>query len=103
MYKVLVFLNKTNDENIISHFNGFLVKYFSDLTGKDLQIGSVESNPLLDVKYSLFFEFECESKEKWEKLFSSESGQELKKDLFEFHKYITIIFINYEHLLNQTR
>jgi hypothetical protein len=100
MYKVLVFLKKTNDENVINHFQDFLVKYFSDLTGKALPIGSVESNPLLDVKYSLFVEFEIESKEKWEKLIGSGAGEELKKDLFEFHKYITIIFINYEHLLN---
>lgn len=100
MYKVLMFLKKTDDEEVINHFKNFLVKYFSNLAGKDLPIGSVESNPLLEVKYSLFAELEFESKEKWEKLFGSEAGEELAKDLIEFHKYITIIFIDYEHLLN---
>ena len=100
MYKVLVFLKKTNDEEVILHFRNFLVKYFSDLMGKDLPIGSVESNPLLEIKYSLFIELELESKENWEKLFASEAGENLEKDLIEFHKYINIIFINYEHLLN---
>jgi hypothetical protein len=100
MYKVLVFLKKTNDEEVIHHFKNFLVKYFSDLIGKNLRIGSVESNPLLDVKYSFFLELEVESKEYWAKLFSSEAGENLEKDLLEFHKYISIIFINYEHLLN---
>jgi hypothetical protein len=100
MYKVLVFLKKIDDEKIISHFKDYSVKYFSDLIGKDLPVGSVESNPLLDVKYSLFTELEVESKEYWEKLFSSEAGENLEKDLLEFHKYINIIFINYEHLLN---
>ena len=100
MYKVLVFLKKTNEEKVIDHFKDFLAKYFSDLTGKELSIGEVESNPLLEVKYSLFFEIEIESKEKWEKLIGFEAGENLKKDLIEFHKYITIIFINYEHLPN---
>ena len=68
--------------------------------GKDLPIGSVESNPLLEIKYSLFIELEVESKENWEKLFVSEAGENLEKDLIEFHKYINIIFINYEHLPN---
>ena len=100
MYKVLVFLKKTNDEEVIHHFRNFLVKYFSDLVGKDLPIGSVESNPLLEIKYSLFIELELESKENWEMLFVSEAGENLEKDLIEFHKYINIIFINYEHLPN---
>ena len=100
MYKVLVFLKKTNEEKVIDHFKDFLAKYFSDLTGKELSIGEVESNPLLEVKYSLFFEIEIESKEKWEKLIGTETGKNLYQDLIEFHKYITIIFINYEHLPN---
>ena len=100
MYKVLIFLKKTNDEEVIHHFKNFLVKYFSDLVGKDLPIGSVESNLLLEIKYSLFIELEVESKENWEKLFVSEAGDNLEKDLIEFHKYINIIFINYEHLPN---
>ena len=100
MYKILVFLKKTDDKNVINHFKNFLVKYFSNLIGKDLPIGSVESNPLLEVKYSLFAELEFESKEKWEKLIGSEVGEELEKDLLEFHNYIAIIFVNYEHILN---
>jgi len=100
MYKVLVFLKKTNEEKVINHFKDFFAKYFSDLTGKELSIGEVESNLLLEVKYSLFFELDIESKEKWEQLLGSEAGKNLEKDLVEFHKYITIIFINYEHLLN---
>ena len=100
MYKALIFLKKTNDEEVINHFKNFLVKYFSKLIGKYLAIGSVESNPLLEIKYSLFVELEFESKEKWEKLIGSEAGEELEKDLLEFHNYITIIFVNYEHLFN---
>jgi len=100
MYKVLVFLKKTNEEKIINHFNNFLANYFSDLTGKEVSIGKVEINPLLEIKYSHFFEMEIESKEKWEKLLGSEAGENLEQDLIEFHKYITIIFINYEHLPN---
>lgn len=98
MYKVLVFLKKTNEEVVIDHFQKFFAACFSNLIGKEISIGTVESNPLLEIKYSLFFEIDFESKEKWEKLLGSEAGEELEKDLIEFHKYITIIFINYEHL-----
>ena len=100
MYKVLIFLKKTDDENVINHFKDFLVKYFSDLTKLQIPIGIVEVNPLLDVKYSLFIELEIESKEYWQKLIGSEAGELLEKDLIDFHKYITMIFIDYEHLPN---
>lgn len=98
MYKVLIFLKKTDEENIISHFRDFLVKFFSDLTKKKIEIGIVESNPLLEVKYSHFIQLDFESKEKWQKLFGNETGEELKRDLLDFHKFITMIFIDYEHL-----
>ena len=100
MYKVLVFLNKIKEEEIIDHFSNYTVNYLSNLCGKELRIGKVESNPLLEFKYSHFVELEFNSKEEWEKILGSEKGEELEKDLLEFHKYITIIFINYEHISN---
>jgi len=100
MYKVLVFLKKSNEETVIDHFRKFFAACFSNLIGKEIDFGTVESNPLLEIKYSLFFEIDFESKEKWERLLGSEAGKELEKDLIEFHKYITIIFVDYEHLSN---
>lgn len=103
MYKILIFLKKTDEEKVLDHFKNFILKYFSEITGKDLAVGLVESNPLLDTKYSHFIEIEFESKEKWEALLGSEQGEGLEQDLIEFHKFISIIFINYEHIPDSTR
>lgn len=103
MYKILIFLKKTEEEKVIDHFKNFILKYFSELTGKNLDIGLVESNPLLETKFTHFIEINFESKEKWEKLLGSEKGESLEQDLIDFHNFISIIFVNYEHISDSSR
>lgn len=100
MYKILVFLHQTSNEDIVEHFNSFTVKYFSELVNQELKVGKVESNPLLEMKFSLFVQIDFESKTKWEELIGSAKGEKLEKDLIDFHKYLTIIFIDYEYISN---
>ncbi len=64
MYKLLLFLHKTdNNENIQNHFLEFTLKYLSDMAGKEIIAADVESNPLLEQKYSKFCELSVESVE----------------------------------------
>ncbi len=95
MYKLLIFLHRTDDEQIISHFEKFTVNYLSEITGKEIKIGTVESNLLLEQKYSKFCDVTVESKEQWQKLLSSSAGRDLNNDLMDFHKSVTVIFIDY--------
>ena len=95
MYKLLLFLNKTDDEKIISHFEDYTLKYLSDVAGKEIKSANVESNLLLEQKFSRFCEVSVSSKEEWDRKMNSRAGRELNKHLLDFHENITAIFVNY--------
>ena len=95
MYKLLLFLNKTNEENILNHFREFTIKQLTEAIDKEIKIGKVESSLLLEQKYSLFCEVTMDSKDEWNSKMTTKAGKEFNKDLMEFHKYITPIFIVY--------
>lgn len=96
MYKLLLFLNKTDDEQILNHFNEYTVKHLSGIAGEEIKIASVESNLLLDQKFSKFCEITTESKDMWDKLMNTKAGRELNKDLMDFHQSVTLIFVDYQ-------
>ncbi len=95
MYKLLLFLKKTDEKQIINHFKDYTIKYLSELTGEEVKIASIESNLLLDQKYLYFCEISAPSKDDWDKLLDSPEGKTLNKDLMDFHSHVTAIFVNY--------
>lgn len=97
MYKLLLFLNKTDDEQIIDHFQNVTLKLLEKVADKEIKTANIESNLLLDQKYSKFCEVSAASKEEWDVKMNSKAGKELNKDLINFHKFITTIFVNYEN------
>lgn len=96
MYKLLLFLNKTEDEDIRKHFNEITLKHLSEVTGEKIKTAIIESNLLLDQKYSKFCEVTVSSKDEWNEKMNSKAGKELNKDMMNFHQFITAIFVNYE-------
>jgi hypothetical protein len=98
MYKLLIFLKKTNDEKIFAHFEEFTLKYLSELAGKRIIPGKVESSLLLDTKYSHFSEFEVTKKEEMDILLNSKAGKGLNKDLMNFHEYVDVIFVDFNQI-----
>lgn len=99
MYKLLIFLNKTDDDKILIHFKEYTLKYLTEIYGREIEIGKVESSLLLEQKYSYFCELVFESKEEWDEKINSRAGKELNKDLTEFHRFISFIFVNYNNLV----
>ncbi len=95
MYKLLFFLNKTDDENVLQFFKDNTVKKLEDITGEDIGIAEVESNLLLEQKYTYYCEISASSKEEMDRMMHSKAGKELNKSLMEFHKDVTIIAVNY--------
>ncbi len=95
MYKLLLFLKKSNDDQTLEHFNNFTLKHLSDLAGKEIKVADVESSLLLDQKYNKFIEFATETKEEMDKLMSTNPGRALNKDLMDYHQDVDIIFVNY--------
>jgi len=96
MYKLLLFLNKTDEEKILNHFDDFTLKYLSDIAGQKIEAAEVESSLLLDQKFSKFCEVTVESKEVWDEKMNSKAGRELNKDLMDFHQFVTAIFVDYK-------
>ena len=95
MYKLLFFLHKTDDDGLQQHFKDITIKHLSNITGKTINIASVETTLLQDEKYSHFCEISAESQFEMDKLMNTKAGKELNKDLMEFHSDITVIPINY--------
>ncbi len=95
MYRLLLFLNKTNEESVLNHFKEFIIKYLSEAIGQKIKIGKVESSLLLEQKHTLFCEVSIKSKEEWNSKMTSKAGKEFNRDLMDFHKHIIPIFIEY--------
>jgi len=95
MYKQLFFLHKSENDKALPHFKDVILSHFSELSGKHIDLARVESNLLLDQKFSYFCEVEFESKDKMNELMNSKTGKQLTKNLMDFHQMITMISINY--------
>lgn len=95
MYKILFLVKKNKDSEILEHFNNYILKYLSEISGSEVVSASVESNLLLEQKYDAFCELTASSKEEMDAMMNSESGKKLNKDLSEFHKHIDIITVNF--------
>jgi len=96
MYKQLFFLHKSEEDKALSHFNEAIIPLLMDISGKEIKLAEVESNLLIDQKYSFFCEVEFKSKDEMDRLMNSKSGKQLTKTLMDFHKMITVISINYD-------
>lgn len=95
MYKMLVFLKKTDEDSIKNHFDKYTLKYLANFAGKEIEVGEIESNLLTEEKYNKFCEVTMESKNAMDEKLASAEGKELQKDLADFHQYITFIFVKY--------
>jgi len=97
MYKQLFFLHKSDNDKALPHFKDVILDHLSKLSGKHINLAKVESNLLLNQKFSYFCEVEFESKDKMNELMSSKNGKQLSKDLMDFHQMITMISINFDN------
>lgn len=95
MYKLLFFLHKSDDENITSFFKDNIIKKLEEVSTTKIELAEVESNLLLEQKFSFFCEISAPSKEEMDKLMYSKAGKELNKNLMEFHENITMIAVNF--------
>lgn len=95
MYKLLLFLKKTDEKQALEHFKDFTLKYLSELAKREIKAGKIESSLLLDKKYTHFCELETGSKEEMDALLSTRAGKELNNDLMNFHEFVDIIFVAY--------
>lgn len=96
MYKLLIFLKLSNDNNILTHFKETTLPLLSQIAGKEVKIAKVENSLMFDSRFDFYCKINSESKEKMDEKMNSKSGKELMRDLAGFHKNINFVFINYE-------
>ena len=99
MYKMLMFLKKSDDTNVIQHFKNFTIPILNEFEGEKINIAKVESNLLLEQKYTWYCEVAVDSKEEWDMIMATKLGKKLNKDLMDFHQNVDIIFVNYSEEL----
>lgn len=95
MYRILIFIIKS-DLDFINYFNQTFIPLLSDVNGKEVKLAKVESNLLLDLKYSHFCEITANSKDEMDKKLNSASGRKLGKLLMELHNKLSVINVSYE-------
>ncbi|HKB87014.1 MAG TPA: EthD family reductase [Ignavibacteriaceae bacterium] len=96
MYKMLMFLKQSDDQNVLKHFRDFTLPVLRDLMGKDVKAAKVESSLLIEQKYTWYCEVAVNSKYEWDRMMTSKEGKRLNKDLMDFHQSIDLIFVNFE-------
>lgn len=96
MFKQLLFLHKSENDKALPHFKEVIVPLLIEVTGKEISLAKVESNLLLDQKYSFYCEALFESQNKMNEQMNTKAGKQLTKALMDFHKMITVISVNYQ-------
>ena len=94
MYKMLMFLKRSDNPNVIRHFKNFTIPILNELNGEKIKIAKVESSLLLEQKYTWYCEIAVDSKEEWDMIMATKLGKKLNKDLMDFHQNIDTIFVN---------
>jgi hypothetical protein len=95
MYKILIFIHKSKENNFLNFFRNSFLPLLSEIEGAEVKMAEVESNLLLDQKYSHFCELTANSKDEMDMKLNSSAGRSLSRLLSESHQHVTFISVNY--------
>jgi hypothetical protein len=96
MYKLLIFIHKSKENNFLNFFRNSFLPLLTEIEGNEVKLAEVESNLLLDQKYSYFCELTANNKDEMDRKLNSSAGRSLSKLLMESHQHITVITVNYQ-------
>uniref|UniRef100_A0A832DIJ4 Uncharacterized protein n=1 Tax=Ignavibacterium album TaxID=591197 RepID=A0A832DIJ4_9BACT len=96
MYKLLIFIHKSKENNFLNFFRNSFLPLLTEIEGNEVKLAEVESNLLLDQKYSYFCELTANNKDEMDRKLNSPAGRSLSKLLMESHQNITVITVNYQ-------
>lgn len=99
MYKMLMFLKKSDDPDFLNHFKNFTLPALRELSSKNVIAAKVESNLMIEQKYKWCCEVTVNSRLEWDKMMATKAGKELNKDLGDFHSSIDLLFVNHDEEL----
>lgn len=95
MYKILIFLKKTEDESVLVRFTNSTVPKFESLSGQKIKAAEIEGALLSQEKFIMFCEASFEKKEEMDRLMQTPEGKELNKDLAGFGGHVSVFYANF--------
>lgn len=95
MYKVLIFIKKSEEDAVLEHFKSSTLPGLIRLTGQQIEIGHVDGGLLSEEKFYKFCEITFKSSQELNELLQTPEGKVLNRDLSSFHNFISVFMINY--------
>lgn len=92
MYKILIFLKKTEDESLSIRFKNSTVPKLESLTGQKIEPLEIEGSMLSQEKFFLCCEASFSKREDLDRLMQSPEGKEFNKDLAGYGASISVFY-----------
>ncbi|MGE5354553.1 MAG: hypothetical protein ACM3P0_20895 [Acidobacteriota bacterium] len=95
MYKILIFLKKTDDESVLARFTKSTLPRLESLAGQKVKLAEIEGALLSQEKFFKFCEAVFSRKEDLDKLLQTAEGKEFNKDLAGFGNHVSVFYANF--------
>jgi serine protease inhibitor ecotin len=96
MYKMMIFLKKTENEPLRNHFKSELLSSLREISGQDIQIAKVEGSLLTTEKFEYYCEITAESKDQIDKMLATPKGKRLSREISAYVNELVIFYANYK-------
>lgn len=91
----MIFLKKTENEPLVSHFKNELIKTLREISGQNIKIAKVEGSLLTTEKFEYYCEINAESKNEIDKMLASPKGKNLAREITAYVNDLVIFYANY--------
>lgn len=95
MYRLMIFLKKTDNEPLVNHFKDVILKYLREMSGQDIELAKVEGSSFMEDKYRYYCEISADSKEDIDKMMVSPIGRKFTREITSFVNDIVMFYANY--------
>lgn len=96
MYKMLLMIKDSADDELINLFRENTLSHLEHATGKNLSIGKIDGAKLIEEPYSKVCEVIFDSKHEMDKTMASIDGKKFNRNMTSFAPHVSIFFVNYE-------
>ncbi|HEX2960593.1 MAG TPA: hypothetical protein VHO43_02315 [Ignavibacteriales bacterium] len=95
MYKILIFLKRTDDESVLSRFRQSTIPRLESLTGQKITLAEIEGASLSQEKFIKYCEAVFSKREDLDRLMQTPEGKEFNKDIAGYGSYISVFYADF--------
>lgn len=95
MYRLMIFLKKTDNEPLVNHFKDVILKYMREMSGQNIALGKIEGSSFMEDKYLYFCEISADLKEDIDKMMVSPIGRKFIREITSFVNDVVMFYANY--------